>query len=34
MAQQYDREPDKDMATRTGALAMLVHSIGTTSALN
>ncbi|KAI0251256.1 MFS general substrate transporter [Lactifluus subvellereus] len=27
MAQQYDREPDKDLATRTGALAMLLHSI-------
>jgi len=27
MAQQYDREPDKDLATRTGALAMLIHSI-------
>jgi hypothetical protein len=30
MAQQYDREPDKDLATRIGALAMLLHSIGTT----
>jgi len=29
MAQQYDREPDKDLATRMGALAMLIHSIGT-----
>jgi solute carrier family 45 protein 1/2/4 len=27
MAQQYDREPDKDLATRIGALAMLLHSI-------
>jgi len=27
MAQQYDKEPDKDLATRTGALAMLIHSI-------
>jgi hypothetical protein len=33
MAQQYDREPDKDLATRMGALAMLLHSIGTTHAL-
>jgi hypothetical protein len=33
MAQQYDKEPDKDLATRTGALAMLIHSIGTTCAL-
>lgn len=32
MAQQYDREPDKDLASRTGALAMLLHSIGMTSA--
>lgn len=29
MAQQYDREPDRDLATRIGALAMLIHSIGT-----
>ncbi len=29
MAQQYDKEPDKDLATRTGALALLIHSIGT-----
>ena len=28
MAQQYDEEPDKDFATRTGALALLIHSIG------
>ena len=28
MAQQYDKEPDKDLATRTGALALLIHSIG------
>jgi hypothetical protein len=28
MALQYDKEPDKDLATRTGALAMLIHSIG------
>ncbi|KAH8999258.1 MFS general substrate transporter [Lactarius akahatsu] len=27
MAQQDDREPDRDLATRTGALAMLIHSI-------
>ncbi|KAI9512205.1 MFS general substrate transporter [Russula earlei] len=27
LAQQYDKEPDKDVATRTGALAMLIHSI-------
>ncbi|KAI0307304.1 MFS general substrate transporter [Multifurca ochricompacta] len=27
MAQQYGKEPDKDLATRTGALAMLLHSI-------
>ena len=29
MALQYDEEPDKDLATRTGALAMLIHSLGT-----
>ena len=29
MAQQYDKEPEKDLAIRTGALAMLLHSIGT-----
>ena len=29
MALQYDKEPDKDLATRTGALAMLIHSLGT-----
>jgi hypothetical protein len=28
MAQQYDKEPDKELATRTGALALLIHSIG------
>jgi hypothetical protein len=28
MAQQYDKEPDQDLATRTGALALLIHSIG------
>lgn len=28
MAQQYDKEPDEDLATRTGALALLIHSIG------
>lgn len=28
MAQQYDKEPDKNVATRIGALAMLIHSIG------
>jgi solute carrier family 45 protein 1/2/4 len=27
MAQQYDKEPEKDAAIRTGALAMLIHSI-------
>ncbi|KAH9999305.1 MFS general substrate transporter [Russula vinacea] len=27
MAQQYDKEPEKDLAIRTGALAMLLHSI-------
>jgi hypothetical protein len=27
MAQQYDKEPDKELATRTGALALLIHSI-------
>ncbi|KAI0303258.1 MFS general substrate transporter [Russula brevipes] len=27
LAQEYDREPEKDLATRTGALAMLIHSI-------
>jgi solute carrier family 45 protein 1/2/4 len=32
MAQQYDKEPDKDLATRIGALAMLIHSIGTDAA--
>jgi hypothetical protein len=30
MAQQNDSEPNQDLATRTGALAMLLHSIGTT----
>jgi hypothetical protein len=34
MAQQYDNEPDKDLATRTGALAMLIHSIGMNHVLN
>lgn len=34
MAQQYDREPEKDLATRTGALAMLIHSIGTSHSHN
>jgi hypothetical protein len=29
MAQQYDKEPEKDAAIRTGALAMLIHSIST-----
>jgi hypothetical protein len=28
MAQQYDKEPDKALATRTGSLALLIHSIG------
>ena len=28
MAQQYDKEPDEELATRTGALALLIHSIG------
>lgn len=28
MAQQYDKEPDKVIATRTGSLALLIHSIG------
>ncbi|KAI0003105.1 MFS general substrate transporter [Russula compacta] len=27
LAQQYNKEPDKDLATRTGALALLIHSI-------
>lgn len=27
MAQQYDKEPDNELATRTGALALLIHSI-------
>ena len=30
MAQENDSEPDQDLATRTGALAMLIHSIGMT----
>ena len=28
MAQQYDKEPDSNLATRIGALALLIHSIG------
>ena len=28
MAQQYDKEPDENIATRIGALALLIHSIG------
>lgn len=28
MARQYDKEPDSNLATRIGALALLIHSIG------
>jgi len=28
MAYELDREPDGDLATRTGELAMLIYSIG------
>jgi len=28
MAYELDREPDGDLATRTGELAMLVYSVG------
>lgn len=28
MAQQYDKEPDEVLASRTGSLALLIHSIG------
>ena len=29
MAYQLDREPDPELATRTGELALLIYSIGT-----
>ena len=30
MAYELDKEPDHDLATRTGAFAMLIYSLGMT----